>query len=68
MDVRNARVEKTIKTFDESVEFDFELVRPNHCAVDGRVERRCVSAGRQDANALHYGSLATKKHKSPKNL
>src|SRR5205823_14883577 len=51
--VRHARIEQAVEAFDESVDFNAELVGADDGAVDGGVERGRVSSGRQNADAFH---------------
>ena len=42
--VRHTRIEEAIKALDESVDFNFQLVRAHHCAMNRGVERRRVAS------------------------
>ena len=53
VDVGDAGVQEGRVALDEAVDLHAPLVRPHHGAVDRRVERRRVAAGRQDADPLH---------------
>ena len=51
MDMRYPWIEQAIKTLNQAVELDFELVRTRHCAVNGRVERRSITSGSEDPDS-----------------
>ena len=53
VDVGDARVQQGRVALDEAVDLHAPLVGAHHRAVDRRVERRRVAAGRQDADTLH---------------
>ena len=45
MDVGNTGIEERVESLDETVEFDFQLVRANGGSVDRCVESRRVASG-----------------------
>lgn len=53
MDARDPGVEQRIESFDQADDLDAELVGANDSAVNGGVEGRGITAGGQDADALH---------------
>jgi len=57
MNVRDTGIEETVESLDESVDFQFELIGTNDCAMNGGVERRSVSTCSKDADAFHLCTL-----------
>ena len=53
MHVRHAWIEQAVEAFDEPVDLNPQLVGAHDGAVYRGVERRCITAGRQDADAFH---------------
>jgi hypothetical protein len=53
MHVRDARIKEAVKTLDEAVKLDFELISANDCTVNGCIKGRSVASGRQYSDSFH---------------
>src|SRR5215470_4542968 len=53
MNMRHARIKEAIESFDETVEFDRQLVGAHNRAVKGRVECGSIASSGENANSFH---------------
>src|SRR4030095_13332315 len=53
MDMRDAGIEEAVESFNQTDDFDLELIGPGHGALNGGVKGRSITAGGKDADAFH---------------